>query len=365
MPDIAEATEQVQTAPQPIETAPIASSEVMTQIAEAHAGGAPKEEIARLEALLKPAVDPTPAPETEGQTATQVAEAEAAKVAAAEKKEDEDEPEPPAGEKPQAGEDKAPRIHVRDPLDQAFLALRKAGKSPKEAHAAVYGKPETAPAIPEPPPVPPALAAIDTEIASHEATLMKIKEDRKAYLAEPAVFSEELAELEGKRDEALAALAKASGKRASVEIQESQRTTQRQTQEQQHQQELEAAAKDYPDLANPESAFWQECNERSILWKAKGDPRFSDVRACAEEAAKRLNLKPAATKAATPASPVAQTTPAAKPPGPAVGTRASTPAAPAKTAAEIRAEVEGRAQAAALGEKYVPGRSYEIEVEVR
>ena len=354
MPEPTEAVEQVQTAPAPIEPAAESTpsrEEVYTQIADAHASGASKGEIERLEAQLVAPAEPEPAAEEPAET------------------EPAPEPEnPPAGETPPEepkGEKEPDRFRFKDAEDRAVAQIAKAKGISLVAAAKLYaGEPDSTPtpAIPEPPTVPPALAAIDTEIASHEATLARIKEDRKAYLAEPAVFAEELAELDGQRDEALAAISKASGKRASVEFQESQQASTRQMQEQQRQQELEDTAKVYPDLADPETPLWMLSAQLSQKWRAAGDPRADDVRACANEAAKRLSLKAVASKPATPASPV---TPSVKSPGPAPGTRSSTPAPPARTETEVLAETEGRAMAAALGETYIAGRNYFIPVETR
>lgn len=351
---------QTPTEAAPVEQQPPPSTQpshedVLTQIAEAHAASAPKKEIERLEALLEePAAEPEPEKPAEPEPS----------------KEPAPEPETPTGEQPtEPVEPKEPdRFRFKDAEDRAVAQIAKAKGISLVAAAKLYaGEPsvpaaEPAPQIPEPPAQPPALAAIDTEIASNEAKLADIEQRRLAYVDEPDVFEKELIDLALEESRALLAITKAQGKRNTVELAENQRATSQQTREEHRQIELEAAVKVYPDLADAETPLWMLTAQLSQKWRAAGDPKADDVRACADEAAKRLNLK-AVAKPAEPAPSPSATAP--KPPGPAPGTRSSAPAPVAKSAAEVTAEAEGRAMAAALGERYVPGRSYDIPVEVR
>ena len=349
MPETSTVELQVQTAAHETATTDQPDpNEALIALTEARISGAPASEIARLEAATKTAPEPIAEPEAEPEASVE--------DAAVEEAPEEDEPETqPEGEKPPADDGKAARVRIHDPSDQAFISLRKGGMSAEEAHERVYGpiRPAAqAPAeAPEPEPPPPTgTAELEAERESLEA-LIDDAASMERFDADTANATKRLSRVNAEIVAAQQAEAQARLREASA--MESRQSA------------LNQAARDYPDLRDKTSIMFAVAAQ---VAREIQDPTHPDheqtfgvnaVGFCAGIAAERLG-KAAVQPAAQPvAKPVAAIQP--KQPGPASGTRATAPAPPQPTAQSRAEEAEGRAMAAALGERYVPGRSYHVD----
>lgn len=333
---------------------PVASTEVVTreQIANAQIEGASPAVISKLEAAYEvqeaagKAKAAAPQPEVAAEAEPEPDETPAAEA----ETEEEEETPPPAGEQPQDDKEPSARFRLKGE-DQAIAILAKARQiTIAEASDIVRGiTPKAAEVQPEQvAQVAPEVAEIEQSIAAQRAELAKLRKDKVEYADEPQVFAKEIADLDARREEILENLAIAGGELAAAKLNAKHETEKRSERATAAEKQMETIVVDYPDMASTDSAQWMLARQISVKLKEANDPRWSDPRVLAEEAAKKLNLKPATAKPAA-ATPVAAK--AAAKPGPAPGTRSAAPPEPKLTAAQAKAKLEEDTNAILMGQK--------------
>lgn len=334
---------------------PVASAEVVTreQIANAQIEGASPVVISKLEAAYEAqeaagkAKAAAPKPEVAAEAEPEPAETPAAEA----ETEEEEELSTPAGEQPQEDKDHPSARFRLKGEDQAIAILAKARQiTIAEASDIVRGiTPKAAESQPEQvAQVAPEVAEIEQSIAAQRAELAKLRKDKTEYADDPQVFAKEIADLDARREEILENLAISGGELAAAKLNAKHETEKRSERATAAEKQMEAIVVDYPDMANTDSAQWMLARQISVKLKEANDPRWSDPRVLAEEAAKKLNLKPVTAKAAA-ATPVAAK--AAAKPGPAPGTRTAAAPEPKLTAAQARAKLEEDTNAILMGQK--------------
>lgn len=358
-----QAPAQEQSAPTPTPTgrerfSGLPANEIADQLATAMMNNQGKETIDALQAALAASTDakapepesvsavvpkeqtePTPTPEPEAPVVEKSPEEIAAEAAAAE-----------AAAKAAETPEPADRIRMGKEYTDADKALVNAAhmlvkggqaKNFTEAFARVSGlatptqeqQPE-----PEPAAIPPEITALETEIATLEASMDEAGNGE-------GLLNKDFTDLTKRLSKANAKLEAVRARYESAA--ETQVVVSDATFEQQRHGVLLATATDYPQMTDKTSEQWKLARK---LAKAASDPSDDDYqkslsldapRYFAEQAAKLLGIKPATAKTAAPSAPQPPTasTPAAQPPkpSPVPGSKTTAPAVTITPQAAIQA----------------------------
>jgi hypothetical protein len=327
----------VATAPESV--APVTMTdplEILDAITTARMEQAPQEEIERLEALLQ-----VPAESTEAESSDEPVTKKEDEAPEADAQEEFETEQPPTGEQPTEEEpDKTPeRFRFKNEDDRlvAQIAKRK-GCSLVEA-AAIYSGKSAAPPPPEPTAETQDAPEPSPELVALEAEFTQLTEEINQ--ADDSLLRSGLL---NEQNRLLRAISKAETKAAVAQLQQTITAKESAKVNEARAVVVADTIKVYPALSDPESAHYMLAAQIALK---VADPKHPDhgkvsavelPRYCAEQAAKKLSIKPKSVATAAPKPTAAA--PAVRPPGPASGTKASSPPPPTRTRQEQEADIE-------------------------